>query len=48
MELGMEVGLAPDHIVVGKDAAPLPKKGAKPPPQFLPMSIVAKRLDESR
>jgi len=36
MELGMEVGLAPDHIVVGKDAAPLPKMDTAP--NFRPMS----------
>jgi len=30
----MQVGLGPGHIVLGGDPAPLPKKGAVPPPQF--------------
>jgi len=34
MKLGMQVGLGPDHIVLNGDPAPLPKKGAEPPPQF--------------
>ena len=34
MALGMEVGLGPSHIVLDGDPAPLPKKGAEPPPQF--------------
>ena len=33
--LGMEVGLGPGHIVLDGDSAPVPKKGAGPPPQFL-------------
>jgi len=35
MPLGTEVGLGPDDIVLDGDPAPLPKKGAEPPPQFL-------------
>ena len=34
MALGMEVGLSPGDFVLDGDPAPLPKKGAKPPPQF--------------
>ena len=41
--LGVEVGLAPVHIVLDGDAAPLPKKGAEPSPNFRPIFIVAKR-----
>ena len=47
MKLGMEVGLGPGHIVLDGDPAPLPKNGAEPP-NFRPMSVVAKRLDGSR
>ena len=47
MALGTEVGLSPGHIVLDGDLAPHPKKGAEPP-NFRLMSIVAKRLDESR
>jgi len=32
----MEVGLGPGNFVLDGDPAPLPKKGAKPPPQFGP------------
>jgi len=32
MPLGMEVGLGPGHIMLDGDPAPLPKKGAQPPP----------------
>ena len=46
MVLGMEVGLDPDHIVLDGDPAPLPKKRAEPP-NFRPISIVAKRLNVS-
>jgi len=42
-KLGMEVGLGPLHIVSDGDPTPLPK-GAQPP-NFQPMSVVAKRLD---
>ena len=34
MALGMEVGLSPGDFVLDGDLAPLPQKGAKPPPQF--------------
>ena len=46
MKLGTEVGLGPGHIVLSGDAAPHPKMGTAP--NFLPMSVVAKRLDELR
>jgi len=48
MPLGMEVGLGPGDFVLDGDPAPLPQKGAEPPPNFRPMFIVAKRLDGSR
>jgi len=32
MALGMEVSLGPGHVVLDGDPAPLPKKGAEPPP----------------
>jgi len=41
MPLGIEVGLCPGHIVLDGNPAPLPWKGAQPP-NFLPMSVVAK------
>jgi len=47
MKLGMQVGLGPGHIVLDRDPAPLHKKGTEPP-NFRPMSIVAKWLDGSR
>jgi len=48
MVLGMEVGLGPGHIVLDGQPAPLPKKGAeRPPPNFRPIFIVAKRLNQS-
>jgi len=43
----MEVGLGPNHIVLDVGTAPLPQKGTEPP-NFWPMSIVAKRLDGLR
>jgi len=46
-KLGMKVGLGAGHIVLDEDPATLPK-GAQPPPNFRPMSVVAKRLDRSR
>jgi len=47
MKLGMEVGLGLGHVVLdGAKLSPLPK-GAQPP-NFQPMSVVAKRLDGSR
>ena len=49
MPLGTEVGLGPNDIVLdGDPAAPSPKRGQSPLPNFRPMSIVAKLLDESR
>jgi len=46
MKLGTVVGLGPGHIVLDRDPAPH-LKGAQHP-NFLPMCIVAKRLDGSR
>ena len=49
MPLGMEVGLGPgpgDIVLDGDRATPTPKNGRQPP-NFRPMSIVAKRLDAS-
>ena len=37
----------PRDFVFDGDPAPLPKKGRSPLPNFRPVSIVAKRLDES-
>jgi len=34
MPLGMELGLGPEDFVLDGAPAPLPKKGAEPPPQF--------------
>jgi len=48
MPLGMELGLGPGDFVLDGDPAPPPQKGAEPHPNFRPMFIVAKRLDESR
>jgi len=48
MPLGREVGLGPSDIVLPGDPAPPPQKGDRTPPNFRPMSIVAKRLDRSR
>ena len=42
MPLGMEVGLGPGHIVLDGDPAVPPPKGVQPP-NFWPMSVVAKR-----
>jgi len=43
MVLGMEVGLSSgDFALDGDPAPPFPKKGAEPPPNFPPMSIVPK------
>jgi len=44
MLLGMEVGLGPGHIVLDGDPAPYSPKGHSPPPNFRPISVVAKRL----
>ena len=47
MKLDMEVGLGPGHTVIDGDPAPLPKKGhTDTTPNFRPIPIVAKRLDE--
>ena len=50
MPLGMEVGLSPGDLVLDEDPAPslITKKTAAEPPNFRPMSIVAKRLHGSR
>jgi len=48
MPVGMEVGLSPGDLVLDRDRAPSPKRGQSPIPNFRPMSIVAKRLNESR
>jgi len=45
IKVGMQVGLGPGHIVL--DGAQLPQKGVSPP-QFSPMSVVAKWLDGLR
>jgi len=47
MPLGREVDLGPRYIVLDGTQLSLPPKGAQPP-NFRPMSIVAKRLDGSR
>ena len=47
MPLCMEVGLSPGHIVLDRNPAPPPRKGGTAP-NFRSMSIVTKRLDESR
>ena len=43
MPLGREVSLVLGHIVLNGDPAPPPKRSTAP--NFLPMSVVAKRLD---
>ena len=43
MKLGMEVGLGPGHTALDGDPA-TPKTGTAP--DFWPMSVVAKQLDE--
>jgi len=49
MPLGTEVGLRPgDFVLDGDPASPFPKGGGVPVPNFQPISIVAKQLDESR
>ena len=45
MPLGTEVGLGPDDIVLDGDPAIPRKRAHPPPPNFWPMSIVAKWLD---
>ena len=44
--LGMEVGLSPDNFLLDGDPAPPPQKVGGAPPNFQPMFIAAKRLDE--
>jgi len=46
MLLGTGIGLGPGDIVL--DGDPAPQKSYSPPPNFRPMSIVAKRFDGSR
>jgi len=46
MSLGIEVGLGPGDFVLDGDPAPPPKRGGRAPPNFWPMFIAAKRLDE--
>ena len=48
MKLGVQVGLGPGHNVLDGNPAPPSRKGAQFSPNFRPMSVVAKRLDESR
>jgi len=48
MALGMEVGLGTGLIVLDGNLLPLAKKGGTAPPNFRPMSVVAKQLDGSR
>ena len=47
MALSMEVDLGPGHIVLDGEPAAFPKNETKPP-NFRPIFIVAKRVDESR
>jgi len=51
MPLGVEAGLSPGDFVLDGDPAPSQKGGGargRSPPNFRPISIVAKRLDASR
>jgi len=48
MSLGREVGLVPGHIVLDGNPAPQSPIGLQAPCNFLPMSVVVKRLDGSR
>ena len=47
LPLGREVGLNPSDFVLDGDPVPFPQKGAEPP-NFRPISVVAKWLDGSR
>ena len=47
MKLGMQVSLGPGDFVLDGDPVPLHKKGAEPPHNFRPMSLVTKRLNGS-
>jgi len=44
--LGMEVGFSPGDFVLDRDPAPSSQKVGEAPPNFRPMFIAAKRLDE--
>jgi len=48
MPFVMETDLGPGDFVLDGDSAPSPKRGRSPPPNFRPISIVAKWLDASR
>jgi len=48
MKLGIQVVLGLVHILVDGYLVPPPSKGAQPPSNFRPMSVVVKRLDGSR
>ena len=48
MKLGMQVGLGPGDFVLDGHPVPPEKKGAQPPSNFRPMSIVTKRMDGSK
>ena len=48
MSLGMELGLGPGDFVFDEDPATLRIRPRLPPPNFWPVSIMAKRLDEAR
>ena len=43
---GMQVGLGPGHFVLHEDPAPPPLKRGTAAPNFRPMSVVAKRMDQ--
>jgi len=45
MPLGMEVGLSPGDFVCDGNTATPRKKGTPTPPNFWPMSVMAKWLD---
>jgi len=47
VKLGLQVGFCPGYIVLDGDPVS-PSQNATEPPNFRPMSIVAKRLDGSR
>ena len=46
MKLGMEVGLSPCDFVLDGDPVTFTRGGWAEPPNFRPMFIAAKRLDE--
>ena len=47
MALGMEVGLGPVHIVLDRDTARLPKKGAEPPIFLAHESVIAMAIQSN-